>query len=171
MAKMPTPKNVKELVPDFDKWPETWMGLKEDLEYGKKLLPLMEQFLRHMIDKDLSRKTLKDYAHFLWLLGGRIIKEVSIYKEYKKEPKKKLIEVVEGCGCLPDGHEGMSKSELASFQKMCGKFEEFLIKTSKGVNHGEKTTAGRNLRDMQGHGNQKGNPKALAKMPAGQRKR
>ena len=170
MAKMPAMKNVKELVSGFDKWPETWMGLKEDLEYGKKLLPLMEQFLGYLIDKDLSRKTLKDYADSLRLLGGRIIKEVSIYNEYKKDPKKKLMEAVEG-GCLPDGHEGMSKSELASFEKMCGKFEEFLIKTSRGVNHGEKTTAERNLRDMQGHGNQKGNPKAPAKMPAGKRKR
>jgi hypothetical protein len=171
MAKMPTPKNVKELVPDFDKWPEAWMGLKEDLVYGEKLLPIMESFLRYLIDQDQSRKTLKDYADSLWLLGGRIIKKVSIYEEYKKEPAKKLIEAVEGGGCLPDGHEGMSKSELASFKKMCDKFVEFLIKTSKGVNHGEKTTAGRNLRDMQGHGNQKGNPKALAKMPAGQRNR
>jgi hypothetical protein len=171
MAKMPPPKNVKELVPDFDKWPKTWMGLQEDLEYGEKLLPIMESFLRYLIDQDQSRKNLKDYADSLWLLGGRIIKEVSIYKEYKKDPAKKLIEAVEGQGCLPDGHEGMSKSELASFEKMCSKFEEFLIKTSRGANHGEKTTAERNLRDMQGHGNQKGNPKALAKMPAGQRKR
>jgi hypothetical protein len=154
MAKMPTPKTVKELVPDFDKWPETWMGLKEDLEYGKKLLPIMERFLYYLTDQDLSRKTLRDYADSLWLLGGRIIKEVSIYEEYKKEPAKKLIEAVEGGGCLPDGHEGMSKSELASFEKMCGKFEEFLIKSSRGVNHGEKITAERNLRDLSSRGNE-----------------
>ena len=171
MARMPTPKTVKELVPDFDKWPETWMGLKEDLEYGKKLLPIMERFLYYLTDQDQSRKTLKDYADSLWLLGGRIIKEVSIYEEYKKDPAKKLIEAVEGGGCLPDGHEGMSKSELASFEKMCGKFEEFLIKSSRGVNHGEKTTAERNLRDMQGDGNQKRGPKAPAKMPAAKRKK
>lgn len=131
MAKMRTPKNVKELVTDFEKWPEAWMGLREDLEYGEKLLPIMESFLRYLIDQDQSRKTLKDYADSLWLLGGRIIKEVSIYKEYKKDPAKKLIEAVEG-GCLPDGHEGMSKSGVKSFEMMCGKFEEFLIKTSRG---------------------------------------
>jgi hypothetical protein len=41
MAKMPVPKNVKKLIPDFDKWPETWMGTEKDLGYGKKLLPFM----------------------------------------------------------------------------------------------------------------------------------
>jgi hypothetical protein len=126
MAKMPTPKTVKELVPDFDKWPETWMGLKEDLVYGKKLLPIMERFLCYLTDQHLSRKTLKNYADSLCLLGGTIIKEVSIYEEYKKDPTKKLMEAVEGGGCLPDGYEGMSQSDLESFARLCGKFEEFL---------------------------------------------
>ena len=126
MAKIRTPKNVKELVTNFEKWPEAWMGLKEDLGYGEKLLPIMETFLRYLIDQDQSRKTLKDYADSLWLLGGRIIKEVSIYKEYKKDPAMKLMEAVEGGGCLPEGHEGMSQSELESFARMGGKFEKFL---------------------------------------------
>jgi len=126
MAKTPTPKKVKELAPDFDKWPGTWMGLKEDLEYGKKLLPFMEKFIHYLMAQGLSRKTLKEYVDWVWLLGGGIIKEVSIYREYKKDPAKKLLETVEMGGCLPDGHEGMSKRELESFAKMCGKFEEFL---------------------------------------------
>jgi hypothetical protein len=58
--------------------------------------------------------------------GGRIIKEVSICRQYKEDPAKKLLEAVEGGGCLLDEHEGMSQSELASFSKMCGEFEEFL---------------------------------------------
>jgi len=125
MAKMPAPKNVKELVPDFDKWPETWMGTEMDLGYGKKLLPFMEIFIQYLMAQRLSRKTLKEYVDWLWLFGGRIIREASIYNEYKKEPRKKLMEAVEG-GCLPDGHEGMTKSELESFARMCEKFEEFL---------------------------------------------
>jgi len=35
------------------------------------------------------------------------------------------MEAVEGGGCLPDGHEGMSQSDLEAFAGMCGKFEEF----------------------------------------------
>jgi hypothetical protein len=61
---------------------------------------------------------------------------------------KRIAEEVEGSGCLPDEHEGMSKSEIEYFERMCGKFEGFLINSSKGVNHGKKTTAGRNLCDL-----------------------
>ena len=46
--------------------------------------------------------------------------------EYKKGSAKNLVEAVEGGGCLPDGHEGMSLSEFISLAKMCGIFEEFL---------------------------------------------
>ncbi len=126
MAKKPTPKTVKGLVPDLDGWPETWMGTGKDLEYGKKLLPFMEKFIHHLMVLGLPYRTLKEYVEWVWLLGGGIIKEVSIYNEYKKDPAKKLMEAVEGGGCLPDGHEGMSKRELKSFAGMCGKFEEFL---------------------------------------------
>jgi hypothetical protein len=126
MAKKPTPKTIKELVPDFDGWPHTWMGTEKDLEYGKKLLPFIEKFIQHLTTQDLSRKTLKEYLGYVWLLGGGIIKEVSIYNEYKKDPAKKLMEAIESGGCLPEGHGGMSKRELESFTGMCGKFEEFL---------------------------------------------
>ncbi len=126
MAKKPIPKTVKELVPDLDKWPGSWMGTEKDLGYGKKLLPFMEEFIHYLIAQGLSCKTLKEYVAWIWLLGGGIIKEVSICKEYKKDPAKKLLEAVEGGGCLPNGHEEMSKGELESFTGMCGKFEEFL---------------------------------------------
>jgi len=26
-------------VPDFEEWPVSWMGVEEDLAYGRKLLP------------------------------------------------------------------------------------------------------------------------------------
>jgi hypothetical protein len=102
------------------------MGTEKGLGYGKKLLPFMEKFIQYLMAQGLSRKTLKEYIDWVWLLGGRIIKEVSILNEYKKEPRKKLMETIEGGGCLPDGHEGMSNNELESFPRMCGKFEELL---------------------------------------------
>ncbi len=126
MAKKPMSRSLREFVPDFEKWPESWMGTEKDFEYGKKLLPFMEKFIHYLIAQGLSRKNLKEYVDWVWLLGGRIIKEVSIYRQYKKDPAKKLLEAVEAGGCLPDEHEGMSQSELASFSRMCGKFEEFL---------------------------------------------
>jgi hypothetical protein len=164
MAKRLIPKNVKELVPDLGKWPESWMGTEKDLEYGKKLLPFMEKFIHCLMGQGLSRKTLKDYVDWVWLLGGGIIKEVSLYRNYKKDPAKKLLETVEGGGCPPGDYESMAKSELAGFKKMCGHFEEFLKKTPKGNDHAKNTTTRRNLYDLQCQGNQKRGEEAPAEM-------
>ena len=122
---------LRELSPDFDEWPKSWMGLKEDLEYGKKLLPYMEDFLNHLIERDLSRKTLKNYIDNTWLLGGSIIKNVSIYEEYKIAPLKKLMTSVETGGMLPDGYDHMTERDLSAFERTCELFEEFLKKTTK----------------------------------------
>ena len=54
-------KGVRDIVLDFDQWPESWMGTKRDFEYGKKLLPFMEEFIKYLIGQDSSRKTLKEY--------------------------------------------------------------------------------------------------------------
>lgn len=132
MAKMPTPKKVKELIPDFDKWPESWMGTERDLGYGKKLLPFMEKFIHYLMAQGLSRKTLKEYVDYLWLLGGTIIKDVSIYEKHKRDALEVILEAIEVDGCLPDGYDHMSKNELASFKKICRKFEEFLKNIADG---------------------------------------
>ena len=135
-------KGVRDIVPDLDKWTKSWMGTKEDFEYGKKLVPFMEEFIKYLIGQNSSRKTLKEYIDYLWLLGGTIIKDVSIYEEYNEDPLKKLTEAVEGDGCLPEGHENMTARELVSLKKMCGEFEEFLQNLSTGkAGSGEKTTA------------------------------
>lgn len=65
--------DFRKIATDFDKWPSSWMGTEEDLEYGKKLLPYFEEFLNDTANQGLSRKTLKGYIDSLWLLGGTII--------------------------------------------------------------------------------------------------
>jgi len=119
---------LRELSPDFDEWPERWMGVKEDLVYGKKLLPYLEEFLGDLIKQDLSRKTLKNHIDNTWLLGGSIIKEVSLYEEYKIAPRKKLLKSVETGGMLPDDYEGMTERDLKDFERTCELFETFLKK-------------------------------------------
>jgi len=42
-------------VPDFDRWPESWMGVEEDLAYGRKLLPWLSDFLQALYDEGMSR--------------------------------------------------------------------------------------------------------------------
>ena len=44
------------------------------------------------------------------------------------DPRQKILEAVEFGGCLPEHSSGMSDWELASFERMCKKFEKFLKK-------------------------------------------
>ena len=107
------------------------MGTKEDREYGKKLLPFMEEFLNDLIKRDLSQKALKNHIDNTWLLGGSIIKHVSLYEEYKIAPLKKLVDSVATGGMLPDGYDHMPVSEARAFERTCELFEEFLKKRTK----------------------------------------
>jgi hypothetical protein len=117
---------IRKIVPDFERWPKSWMGTQEDLEYGEKLLPFMEEFMRYLMAQDLSRKTLKVYIDNVWILGGTIIRDVSMNKDHNEDPREKILEAVEYEGCLPDHYGSMSEGELASFERRCKKFEKFL---------------------------------------------
>ncbi len=118
--------NVRDWAPDIDNWPKSWMGIKEDLEYGKKLLPYLEEFLQGLIEEGKSLKTFVQYRDNAWLLGGTIISEVSRFEEYGIEPLEKLAEAVAGDGILPDHYDQLSENELRTFERMCRRFENFL---------------------------------------------
>ncbi|ABQ27088.1 hypothetical protein [Geotalea uraniireducens] len=116
----------REWTPDFDKWPSSWMGVKEDLEYGRKILPYFEHFLQELYDEGFSRKTFVQYRDNLWLLGGTIITGVSNYEEHHIDPFEKLYDSVISDGILPDHYDDMSEAELYAFARMCRRLEKFL---------------------------------------------
>ena len=116
----------RDWAPDFDGWPSSWMGVKEDLDYGRKLLPYFEHFLQELYDKGLSGKTFVQYRDNLWLLGGSIITGVSNFEEHQDDPLDKLFDSVVSDGILPDHYDDMSEAELNAFSRMCRKFEKFL---------------------------------------------
>ena len=88
--------------------------------------------------QDLSRKTLKEYIDNVWVLGGTIIRDVSISNEHKEDPRQKILEAVEYGGCLPEPSASMSEWELASFERMCKKPEKFLKGIVEEANNKER---------------------------------
>lgn len=119
-------KSFGAWVPDFDEWPQSWMGVEEDLAYGRALLPWFADFLQALYVEGLSRKTFARYRDDLWLLGGTLIREVSLYEEYQTDPLEKLRESVADGGILPDHYDQMSPAELKAFERMCRRFEKYL---------------------------------------------
>ena len=49
--KITRPTDFRAWTPDFDEWPERWMGMEEDLDYGRRLLPYFADFLQAFIDQ------------------------------------------------------------------------------------------------------------------------
>ncbi|OGU05198.1 MAG: hypothetical protein A2075_14595 [Geobacteraceae bacterium GWC2_58_44] len=75
----------------------------------------------------LIRKTFVQYRNNAWDLGGTIIKQVSWDEEYGADPLKKLMESVVADGVLSDDFDQMSEDDLRSFERMCRRFEKFLL--------------------------------------------
>lgn len=119
-------ESFRAWVPDFDEWPESWMGVSEDLVYGNALMPWFAGFLQALYAEGLSRKTFTRYRDYLWLLGGTIIRRVSLFEEYQVDPLEKLRESVADDGILPDHYDQMTQAELKAFERMCRKFEKYL---------------------------------------------
>ncbi len=118
--------SFRHLTPDFDGWPNSWMGVREDLEFGRKLLPYFADFLQILYAEGLTRRTFVQYRDNLWLLGGTIISRVSFYDDYQADPLATLIDAVEMDGILPDHHHRMNQAEMRVFSRMCRRFEKHL---------------------------------------------
>jgi len=92
------------LSPDFEDWPHGWMGLNEDLAYGKKLLEKFHPFAEHIVSSGLSDKTIKKHLTNLWLLGGELIRKVSNDEEYDVPPQKLILDSIDAYGGPPCRH-------------------------------------------------------------------
>jgi hypothetical protein len=120
---------LQDWAPGIEEWPESWQGVDEDLEYGRKLLQYFKDFLWDLMSEGVSRRTFAGYRDDVWVLGGSIIKDVSWNEDYFSDPLSKLKESVEAEGVLPDHWEDMSDAELQSFERTCRRFEKYLRKT------------------------------------------
>ena len=119
-------ESFRAWTPDFDQWPVSWMGVQEDLDYGRKLLPWFAGFLQALYDEGLSRKTFGQHRDHLWSLGGTIIRQVSLHEEYQDDPLEKLCASVADDGILPDHYDQMAQTELQAYGRMCRRFEKYL---------------------------------------------
>jgi hypothetical protein len=117
-----------EICSDFPEWPERWIVVESDLEYGNQLLVEIRPFAESLAGSGLSKKTIKRHLDNLWLLGGEIIRAVSMGEEYSIPASKKLRESVG-----PDGgplcRHLYGKAQINSFDSTCRKLNKFLIST------------------------------------------
>jgi hypothetical protein len=108
-------------------WPQSWMGLEEDLLPGQQLLTIFRPFLEHLATSDLSPKTIQRHVDNMWALGGEFIRDLHYDPPQRKKPVKQvLLKMIEYGGPLLY-HGG--EAEQSSFDSTCRKFRRFLDET------------------------------------------
>ncbi|MFH0908470.1 MAG: hypothetical protein V1929_06890 [bacterium] len=109
--------------------------MNEDVPYGEGIVNAMRPFIEALIAEGQSDRTLQKHAGNLWLLGGEIIRDVSMNEEYETvTPADKVWESIgpdEGSYCRHLNSEG----EQRSFDATCGKLYRFLEKRKKSANN------------------------------------
>jgi len=76
---------------DIDNWPEGWEIDEEDIEIGKSITDKFKLFLLDRIDKGRAKKTIKNDAIYLWVLGGELIRAVNENDRDRQLPARELI--------------------------------------------------------------------------------
>jgi hypothetical protein len=119
-------KTLEEIIPDFSVWPKSWMGGARDVPYGQGILEVFRPFIQTLLASGVSVKTIKRHVDNLWLLGGEIIRDAHINKDYAHiSPLESLREAV-GLDGGPYCQHLSSEAEMASFDATCRKLHRFL---------------------------------------------
>jgi hypothetical protein len=59
--------------PDLDQWPRSWAYEARDIPSGLRMVECFKPFLRDLLVRQLSRKTLRQHRDNIWALGGEVI--------------------------------------------------------------------------------------------------
>ena len=113
-------KEIEEFCPDFYEWPVRWHGVKEDIPVGERILGCFEPFVADLIFSNLSDRTKKRHLDNLWILGGEIVRKISINDEYNQDIEQITKESVDDEGG-PFCRHLHTDEEIRSFDTTCRK--------------------------------------------------
>jgi hypothetical protein len=115
---------VERYCRKLDEWPRSWMGFETDLAAGKKIVLCFRLFLEHLVNSDLSAKTIQKHVDNLWALGGEIIRDLNETPALRKVPVEQLLfDLIQEGGPLL--YHNDSEEQQRSFQSTCRKFQRF----------------------------------------------
>lgn len=119
-------KEILDLCPDFYDWPIRWHGVKEDIEVGRRILARFEPYVVELCHTGLTQKTKKRHLDNLWLLGGEIVRRVSVFDEYQENIERITQESVDEEGG-PSTRHLQTEDEIRSFNSTCRKLAKHFI--------------------------------------------
>ncbi len=117
---------LQSYCPDLDQWPGSWAYEKRDIPYGLRIVECFTPFLREMLARSLSRKTLRQHRDNIWVLGGEVIRRVQMDSGLRRRPVEQVVRDFIGDDGGPLLSHGQSEAEQRSFDATCRKLFRFL---------------------------------------------
>ena len=97
-----------------------------DLPPGQQMVECFKPFLRHLLDLNLSAKTLRKHRDNLWLLGGEIISDLHQSPRLRKRPMAQVVFAALDDEGGPLISHGSSEDQQRSFNSTCRRLYRFL---------------------------------------------
>ena len=104
---------LMKIYPEFQKWPSEWMESTRDIEYGKKIVAVMEPFIKGLIDKGLAKSTLNKHLSNLSWFGKKLMHEVNLNETYDEDVCDLILENLDVDGKIC---RQATESEVVSFE-------------------------------------------------------
>ena len=112
--------------PDLDQWPRSGRYEERDVPPGEKIVEYFTPFLRHLLNSNLSRATLRRHRDNLWVLGGEIIRKLQENPRLRKQPMADVVFAALDDEGGPLLSHRASEEDQRSFDSTCRKFLRFL---------------------------------------------
>jgi len=92
------------------------------------LVACFRAFIEHLASSGLSRKTIRQHADNLWLLGGKMIRKLNQTPSLRKAGVERILtdQIYEDGGPL---FQNSSEEKQHSFDSTCRKLHRFLVQS------------------------------------------
>jgi hypothetical protein len=119
-----------EYCKDIDDWPMRWEITKKDIASGHEITEQFKLFLLDRIKEGRAKRTIKNYATYLWALGGELIRKLNEDNSERKLPARKLIlKYIDDSGG-PYWRHAYNELEHSQYDSVCKQLFKFMIKTT-----------------------------------------
>jgi hypothetical protein len=129
---------LRSFCPDLGQWPGSWAYEPRDIPPGLRMVECFKPFLREMLARSLSRKTLRQHRDNIWLLGGEVIRRVQMDGDLRRRPVEQVVLDLIGDDGGPLLSHGQSEAEQRAFDATCRKLFRFL--TAPEISRRSSTT-------------------------------
>ena len=120
-------EKLRRYCKDIDRWPQRWAVFTDlDIPVGERLAAQFERFLLFLVDANRSKKTIQRHAHYLWVLGGEILRRVRVDEKDRKRTARTLILKYVNATGGPLWNDPRYEREHKDYDAVCRQLYQFL---------------------------------------------